>query len=140
MNIESMVRTAHAVTGTDRGILAADESAPTIAKRFATIGLESTEERRRAYREILFTTAGLEKYIGGVILFDETIRQQAARRHAVRASCWPITASCRASRSTPAPGRSPATRTRWSPRAWTGCATASRSTPPWEPASRSGAR
>ncbi len=77
MNVESMVRTAHTVTGTDRGILAADESAPTIAKRFATIGLESTEERRRAYREILFTTAGLEKHIGGVILFDETIRQQA---------------------------------------------------------------
>lgn len=77
MNVESMIRTAHAVTGSDRGILAADESAPTIAKRLATIGLESTEDLRREYRETLFTTEGLAEFIGGVILFDETLRQRA---------------------------------------------------------------
>ncbi len=60
-----------------KGILAADESLPTIGKRFAALGIPSTEETRRAYRELLFTTPGLAKYISGVILFDETIRQTA---------------------------------------------------------------
>ena len=59
-----------------KGVLAADESTPTMAKRLAGVGLESTEPRRRAYREILFTTEGLSDYISGVILFDETARQQ----------------------------------------------------------------
>ncbi len=76
MDVEPMVRTAQAVTGAGRGILAADESSPTIAKRFAAIGVESTEGRRRAYREILASTEGLGELIGGVILFDETLRQQ----------------------------------------------------------------
>jgi fructose-bisphosphate aldolase class I len=67
--------TARAMTAPGRGILAADESQPTIAKRFAAISLESTEENRRAYRELLFTTPGLGDHIGGVILFDETLRQ-----------------------------------------------------------------
>jgi fructose-bisphosphate aldolase class I len=58
-----------------KGILAADESTPTIKKRFDSIKLESTEENRRAYRELLFTTPGLNEFISGVILFDETIRQ-----------------------------------------------------------------
>jgi fructose-bisphosphate aldolase class I len=61
-----------------RGILAADESSPTIKKRFDSIGVESTEEKRRSYREMLFTTAGAEEFISGVILFDETLRQSAA--------------------------------------------------------------
>jgi fructose-bisphosphate aldolase class I len=61
--------------GNGRGILAADESAPTIKKRFDTAAIESTEENRRRYREMLFTTPGVADYIGGVILFDETIRQ-----------------------------------------------------------------
>lgn len=60
-----------------RGILAADESTPTIAKRFQGIGLPSTQETRRDYREMLFTAPRLEEFIGGIILFDETIRQQA---------------------------------------------------------------
>src|SRR5437016_3077529 len=59
-----------------KGILAADESLPTIAKRFQAIGLESTEETRRSYREMLLTTPGLGESISGVILFDETIRQK----------------------------------------------------------------
>ncbi len=77
MDVDSMVRTAQTVTGSSRGILAADESAPTIAKRLAAVGLDSTEELRRGYRELLFTTEGLGEFIGGVILFDETIRQRA---------------------------------------------------------------
>ncbi|MFZ5933215.1 MAG: class I fructose-bisphosphate aldolase [Patescibacteria group bacterium] len=60
-----------------KGILAADESFPTIEKRFAKIGLASTEETRRAYREVLITAPEIERYISGVILFDETIRQKA---------------------------------------------------------------
>src|SRR5207245_7515354 len=61
-----------------KGILAADESGATIKKRFDSIGIESTEDNRRAYRELLFTTPGVEEYISGVILFDETIRQSAS--------------------------------------------------------------
>ena len=57
------------------GILAADESTPTCSKRFASIGIESTESNRNAYRDLLFSTPGIEKFISGVILFDETIRQ-----------------------------------------------------------------
>ena len=60
----------------NRGLLAADESTSTILKRFNTIKLESTEESRRAYREMLFTTPGASEYISGVILYDETIRQK----------------------------------------------------------------
>ena len=60
-----------------KGILAADESTPTIEKRFRSIDLPSTEENRRSYRELLFTTSGIEDFISGVILFDETIRQAA---------------------------------------------------------------
>ncbi len=66
------------VSAPGKGILAADESSGTIKKRFDTIGCESTEDRRRAYREMLFTTAGAAANIGGVILFDETIRQQGS--------------------------------------------------------------
>ena len=61
-----------------KGILAADESNPTCGKRFDSIGVESTEENRRDYREMLFRSKGMEGNIGGVILFDETIRQSAA--------------------------------------------------------------
>src|SRR5216684_6944885 len=68
---------AQALVADGKGILAADESSGTIKKRFDTIGLESTEETRRAYRDLLFTTPGAEEYISGVILYDETIRQNA---------------------------------------------------------------
>src|ERR1700704_5390692 len=69
--------TAKALVAEGKGILAADESTGTIKKRFDSIGLESTEETRRAYRDLLFTTPGVEEYISGVILYDETIRQNA---------------------------------------------------------------
>ncbi len=62
----------------NKGILAADESFPTIEKRFKSISIESTEENRRAYRDMLFTTPRLEEFISGVILFDETIRQSSS--------------------------------------------------------------
>jgi fructose-bisphosphate aldolase class I len=70
--------TARALVAPAKGILAADESGGTIKKRFDTIGVESSEESRRAYRDLLFSTPGAEQYISGVILFDETIRQSAA--------------------------------------------------------------
>src|SRR6476646_8240020 len=69
--------TARALVAEGKGILAADESSGTIKKRFDSIGVESIEESRRAYRNLLFTTPGAEEYISGVILFDETIRQSA---------------------------------------------------------------
>jgi fructose-bisphosphate aldolase class I len=74
----SLNEVARALVAPGKGILAADESSGTIKKRFDSIGVESTEDRRRAYREMLFTTAGAEGNISGVILFDETIRQQAS--------------------------------------------------------------
>jgi fructose-bisphosphate aldolase, class I len=69
--------TARALVAPGKGILAADESDGTIKKRFDSIGIESTEDNRRAYRDLLFTTEGAEEFISGVILFDETIRQTA---------------------------------------------------------------
>jgi fructose-bisphosphate aldolase, class I len=69
--------TARAIVADHRGILAADESTGTIKKRFDSIGVESTEENRRFYRQLLFTAPGMEESIGGVILYDETIRQSA---------------------------------------------------------------
>jgi fructose-bisphosphate aldolase, class I len=73
-----LANTARALVAPGKGILAADESDGTIKKRFDTIGVESTEENRRAYRDLLFTTPGAEEHISGVILFDETIRQASA--------------------------------------------------------------
>src|SRR6059058_4350504 len=74
---DELHETAKALVADGKGILAADESSGTIKKRFDTIGLESTEETRRAYRDLLFTTPGAEEYISGVILYDETIHQNA---------------------------------------------------------------
>ncbi len=68
---------ANAIVASGKGILAADESSPTIKKRFDSIGAESTEENRRTYRQLLFTTPGISEFVSGVILFDETIRQSA---------------------------------------------------------------
>jgi fructose-bisphosphate aldolase, class I len=77
MNAQDLSATARALVAHGKGILAADESTGTIGKRFKSIGVASTEESRRAYRELLLTTKGAEEFISGVILFDETIRQQA---------------------------------------------------------------
>ncbi|MCY4157038.1 MAG: fructose-bisphosphate aldolase class I [Gammaproteobacteria bacterium] len=75
MSNASLAETAQAMVAPGKGILAADESAPTIGKRFASIGVESTEPLRRDYRSMLFSTPGAEQFISGVILFDETLRQ-----------------------------------------------------------------
>jgi fructose-bisphosphate aldolase class I len=75
MGAHELYETAQAIVADHRGILAADESTGTIKKRFDSIGVESTEENRRFYRQLLFTAPGMEDSIGGVILYDETIRQ-----------------------------------------------------------------
>jgi fructose-bisphosphate aldolase class I len=75
MGAYELHETAKAIVADHKGILAADESTGTIKKRFDSIGVESTEESRRFYRQLLFTAPGMEDFIGGVILYDETIRQ-----------------------------------------------------------------
>jgi fructose-bisphosphate aldolase class I len=74
---KALHETAEAIVADHKGILAADESTGTIKKRFDSIGVESIEESRRAYRNLLFTAPGMEDFIGGVIMYDETIRQRA---------------------------------------------------------------
>lgn len=75
MSIEQLADIARAMVAPGKGIIAIDESNATIAKRFAGVGIENTEENRRAYREMLLTTPKLGEHISGAILFDETIRQ-----------------------------------------------------------------
>src|SRR3954466_15827547 len=90
--------TVDAMVQPGKGLLAADESGPTIAKRFKTIGIDSTEENRRAYRNLLLTTPGLGEFVSGVILYQKhsVKRPTTARRFH---NSPPETASCRASRS-----------------------------------------
>jgi fructose-bisphosphate aldolase class I len=75
MDTKLMTETAHAMVAPGKGLLAADESAGTCKKRFDSVSVECNEENRRAYRELLFTTPGLSQFVSGVILFDETLRQ-----------------------------------------------------------------
>ncbi|MDB6110424.1 MAG: fructose,6-bisphosphate aldolase, partial [Pedosphaera sp.] len=75
---QDLEATARALVAPGKGILAADESFGTIEKRFKAINIPSSEENRRGYREMLFTTPGLGQFISGVILFDETLRQKTA--------------------------------------------------------------
>src|SRR5688572_19405539 len=77
MNRTELESIARAMVAKGRGILAADESTSTIKKRFDSIKLESTEEARRAYRELLFSAPGIAEHISGVILYDETLRQKS---------------------------------------------------------------
>ena len=77
MGAHELKAIAESIVHDHKGILAADESTSTIGKRFDAIQVESTEESRRAYRNLLFTTPGFEELVGGVILYDETIRQSA---------------------------------------------------------------
>jgi fructose-bisphosphate aldolase class I len=78
MTADELAATAKALVAPGKGILAADESSGTIEKRFKSIQVESTDEHRRAYRELLFTTEGAAEFISGVICYDETLRQHAA--------------------------------------------------------------
>lgn len=77
MSIEDLVSVAQAMVAPGKGIIAIDESTSTIQRRFDSVGIENTEEHRRAYRELLLTTPGLSEHIAGAILFDETIRQSS---------------------------------------------------------------
>jgi len=77
MSLNTLEEIAEYIVADGKGILAADESNPTCGKRFDSIGVESTESNRRDYREMLFRSSGIKDNIGGVILFDETIRQNA---------------------------------------------------------------
>ena len=77
MSLNTLEEIAKYIVSDGKGILAADESNPTCGKRFDSIGVESTESNRRDYREMLFRSSGMKDNIGGVILFDETIRQNA---------------------------------------------------------------
>ncbi|MEO8418181.1 MAG: class I fructose-bisphosphate aldolase [Methylophilaceae bacterium] len=76
MNTQALIDTARTLVADDKGLLAIDESNPTCNKHFARLGIPQTEETRRAWRELIVTTPGLGAYISGVILYDETIRQQ----------------------------------------------------------------
>ena len=78
MDQKVLMTIASQMVSSGKGILAADESSGTIKKRLDSINVESTEENRRNYRELLFTTDGIENYISGVILFDETLRQSSS--------------------------------------------------------------
>jgi len=78
MSATDLADVAQAMVAKGRGVLAADESNATITKRFAALSIESTEENRRAYRDTLLSSPGLEEYISGVILYDETIRQSSS--------------------------------------------------------------
>src|ERR687883_1229571 len=78
MDVRKLEDTARELVAPGKGILAADESFGTIGKRFEAVGIESNEEARRAYREMLFTTEGIGEFLSGVILFDETIRQETS--------------------------------------------------------------
>ena len=78
MDIEKLVKTANALVAPGKGILAADESGGTIKRLFDSINVESTEDNRRDYRELLCRTEGASEYISGIILFDETLRQNGA--------------------------------------------------------------
>jgi fructose-bisphosphate aldolase class I len=73
-----LAKTAAAMVARGKGLLAADESSGTCETRFKTVGVECTEESRRTYRGLLFTTPGVEQYLSGVILFDETLRQKTS--------------------------------------------------------------
>src|SRR5260221_8474961 len=77
MNIAELEKIAHALVAPGKGILAADESSSTIQKRFEAIGIQSTADSRRDYREFMFRTPAMREFISGVILYEETIRQNA---------------------------------------------------------------
>ena len=77
LNLDNMNDVAEAMTASGKGILAADESTGTIGKRLDQINTESTEQTRNAYRDLLFTADGLNQYISGVIMYDETFHQSS---------------------------------------------------------------
>jgi fructose-bisphosphate aldolase class I len=79
MSTQSLESVAGTLVADGKGILAADETTPTLTKRFDTLGIQSTEQTRRTYREMLITTPGAAEFISGVIMYDETIRQRSSQ-------------------------------------------------------------
>src|SRR5436190_22708065 len=79
MTSHDLEEIALALVSDGKGILAADETVPTLTRRFDTLGIKSTEESRRTYREMLFTSPGVAEFISGVIMYDETIRQKSSQ-------------------------------------------------------------
>ena len=77
MTSSDLENVAQTLVADGKGILAADETTPTLTKRFNALGIKSTEESRRTYREMLFTSPGAAEFISGVIMYDETIRQKS---------------------------------------------------------------
>jgi hypothetical protein len=132
--LESIAQT---LVAEGKGILAADETVPTLTRRFDTLGIQSTEQSRRAYREMLFTAPGAAEFISGVILQDETIRQRSsagiplAEVLANQGILPGIKVDTGAKPLAGFPARQ-------SPKASTGFATASQSIMEWAPASRNG--
>ena len=105
MMSHDLERVAESLVADGKGILAADETTPTLTKRFDILGIASTEQSRRTYREMLFTSPGAADFISGAIMYDETIRQKTFRRRVVCQRLLKAKASCPGSRWTPA--RSP---------------------------------
>jgi fructose-bisphosphate aldolase class I len=130
--------TARAIVANGKGILAADETPGTLTKRLSALGIESTPDTRRAYREMFFATPGVAEYISGVILQGETIRQRSSRGTPL-ADLLTEQGSSQASKSIRARNRSRASPASASPKDSTGYAAASRSSARWARASRSGA-
>ena len=119
-----------------KGILAADETIPTLTRRFDTLGIQSTEQSRRTYREMLFTSPGAAEFISGVIMYDETIRQKSSGG----APLAEALTAFQGSRSIRGRSLLLALLTRPSPRGLTVCGIVSGSTMAWVPGSRSGGR
>jgi hypothetical protein len=128
MTSQGLESVALTLVAEGKGILAADETIPTLARRFDTLGIQSTEKSRRAYREMLFTSPGAAEFISGVIMYDETIRQKSSDG----------TPLAEALTAQGAPSPSPALPTKPSPRGLTVCGIASGSTTVWVRVSRSG--
>jgi hypothetical protein len=130
MNTQILTDTAKAMVADDKGLLAMDESNPTCNKRFAKLGISQTVEARRDYRELIVTAPGLGECISGVILYDETIRQQ--KKMALLCSkSSPMRESFPASKWILEPRTWPGIPARKSPKVWTACATASRNIFKW---------
>ena len=128
MNAQELVDTARMLVAGDKGLLAMDESTPTCDKRFARLGIPQTEEARRAYRELLVTTPGLGESISGAILYDETIRQQKEDGTPFIKSHHRCGNHSRHQGGHRCQGHGRLIPGRKSPKVWTDCATASRST------------
>ena len=140
MSSNDLIAIAKAMVAPGKGILAADESTGTIEKRFNSISVENTEENRRAYRDMLFTTQGNSEWLSGVILFDETLRQKSADGTSFVDLLNKNAARCPASRSMPAPSRCLFARAKPSLKASTICPSAAPTTSSSAPSSPSGAR